>query len=141
MSVVIESGIQDTFLHSRYLDELVKVQRFIQGMDSSMSVTSFADYLTLLNNAFQESEDAGVPASNEEIAELMIFLDHDRVSSYVTEDYSQTRILVRHDIAATDRLKNMRKELREFLDEQLDPGSERKDRRGFDTDAVGNQTA
>ena len=122
VSVVIESGIQDTFLHSRYLDELVKVQRFIQGMDSSMSVTSFADYLTLLNNAFQESEDAGVPASNEEITELMIFLDHDRVSSYVTEDYSQTRILVRHDIAATDRLKSMRAELRKFLDEQLDPG-------------------
>ena len=122
VSVVIESGIQDTFLHSRYLDELVKVQRFIQAMDNSMSVTSFADYLTLLNNAFQEREDAGVPATNEEITELMIFLDHDRVSSYVTEDYSQTRILVRHDIAATDRLKSMRAQLRKFLDEQLDPG-------------------
>ena len=82
VSVVLESGIQETFLHSRYLDELVKVQRFIQEMDSSMSVTSFADYLVLLNNAFQESDDAGVPASNEEIAELMIFLDHERVSSY-----------------------------------------------------------
>ncbi|MGB5450635.1 MAG: cyclic nucleotide-binding domain-containing protein [Sedimenticolaceae bacterium] len=52
----------------------------------------------------------------------MIFLDHDRVSSYVTEDYSQARILVRHDIAATDRLKSMRAQLRKFLDEQLDPG-------------------
>jgi len=122
VSVVIESGIHETFLHSRYLDELVKVQRFIQAMDSSMSVTSFADYLVLLNNAFQESEDAGVPASNDEIAELMIFLDHDRVSSYVTEDYSQVRILVRHNIVATERLKDMRREVRKFLDEQLDSG-------------------
>jgi len=122
VSVVLESGIHETFLHSRYLDELVKVQRFIQGMDSSMSVTSFADYLVLLNNAFQESDDAGVPATNEEIAELMIFLDHDRVSSYVTEDYSQTRILVRHDIVTTAQLRRMQKELRDFLDEQLDPG-------------------
>jgi predicted RND superfamily exporter protein len=122
VSVVLESGIQDTFLHSRYLDELVKVQRFIQGMDESMSVTSFADYLALLNNAFQERDDAGVPTTNDEIAELMLFLDHDRVSSYVTEDYSQTRILVRHNIAATERLKSMSRELRDFLDEQLDPG-------------------
>jgi len=122
VSVVLESGIHETFLHSRYLDELVKVQRFIQEMDSSMSVTSFADYLVLLNNAFQETDDAGVPASNEEIAELMIFLDHDRVSSYVTEDYSQTRILVRHNIVATERLKQMQHKLRAFLDEHLDPG-------------------
>ncbi len=122
VSVVLESGIQDTFLHSRYLDELVKVQRFIQQMDSSMSVTSFADYLVLLNNAFQESDDAGVPATNEEIAELMIFLDHARVSSFITEDYSQTRILIRHDIVATERLKQMRRDLRAFLDEHLDPG-------------------
>lgn len=122
VSVVIESGIHETFLHSRYLDELVKVQRFIQGMDESMSVTSFADYLVLLNNAFQETDDAGVPASNEEIAELMIFLDHDRVSSYVTGDYSKVRILVRHNIVATDRLRSMQQALRDYLDEHLDPG-------------------
>lgn len=122
VSVVLESGIQDTFLHTRYLDELVKVQRFIQQMDDSMSVTSFADYLVLLNNAFQETDDAGVPATSEEIAELMIFLDHDRVSSFITGDYSRTRIVVRHDIVATEQLRQMRKALRTFLDEQLDPG-------------------
>ncbi|MGB5200654.1 MAG: MMPL family transporter [Sedimenticolaceae bacterium] len=121
-SIVIESGIEDTFLHARYLDEVVKVQRFIQSMDSSLSVTSFADYLMLLNNAFQETDDAGVPASNDEIAELMLFLDHDRVSAYVTEDYSKTRILVRHDIAATETLKDMSQRVRSYLDENLDPG-------------------
>ena len=121
-SIVIESGIEDTFLHARYLDEVVKVQRYIQSMDDSLSVTSFADYLTLLNNAFQETDDAGVPASNDEIAALKIFLDHDRVSPYVTEDYSKTRILVRHDIAATERLKDMSQRVRNFLDENLDPG-------------------
>ena len=38
----------------------------------------------LLNGAFLESENAGVPRSNDEIAELMIFLDHDRVSGMPT---------------------------------------------------------
>ena len=122
VSVVIESGIQDTFLQARYLEELVKVQSFIQAMDPSMSVTSFADYLALLNKAFQETDAAGVPRTNDEIAELMIFLDHERVRGYVTEDYSKTRILVRHDIAATDRLKQLSRQLRTFLDRDLDPG-------------------
>ena len=121
-SVAIDSGIQDTFLHARYLQALVDVQRFIQSMDESMSVTSFADYLTLLNRALLESEQAGPPTSNDEIAELMIFLDHDRVRAYVSEDYSQARILVRHNIATTARLKEVLKSLQDYLDQHLDRG-------------------
>lgn len=121
-SVVIDSGIQDTFLHSRYLKELVKVQDFIAAMDDRMSVTSFADYLLLLNRAFLESDSVGMPASNDEIAELMIFLDHERVQGYVNEDYSRVRIQVRHDTATTGELKRMLKQLRIFLDNNLDRG-------------------
>ena len=80
------------------------------------------DYLVLLNQALLEDPAAGPPTSNEEIVELMIFLDHDRVSPYVTEDYSKTRILVRHDIAATETLKDMSQRVRDFLDENLDAG-------------------
>lgn len=121
-SVVIESGIQDTFLHARYLQELVKVQHFIQEMDTSLSATSFADYLALLNGAFLESENAGVPRSNDEIAELMIFLDHERVSAYANEDYSQVRIQVRHNVATTDALRNTLERISTYIDENLDPG-------------------
>ena len=121
-SVVIESGIQDTFLQARYLNEIIKVQRFVQALDPSMSVTSFADYLTLLNNAFLETDDAGAPRTNDEIAELMIFLDHARVSAYITEDYSRARILVRHDVATTGELRAMLAKIRGFLDANLDHG-------------------
>ncbi len=121
-SIVIESGIQDTFLQSRYLDEIVEVENFIRQQNEAMSVTSFADYLELLNIAMLESADAGVPASNDEIAELMLFLDYERVRGYITEDYSQTRILVRHSIATTEQLESMLKTIRRFLDENLDDG-------------------
>ena len=121
-SVVIESGIQDTFLHARYLQELVKVQHFIQQMDTSLSATSFADYLALLNGAFLESENAGIPRTNDEIAELMIFLDHERVSAYANEDYSQVRIQVRHNIATTHELRKTLDRIRTYIDENLDPG-------------------
>ncbi|MCP5313056.1 MAG: MMPL family transporter [Chromatiaceae bacterium] len=121
-SVVIDSGIQDTFLHARYLEDLVKVQEFIQGIDSGMSVTSFGDYLTLLNNALLESDKAGLPRTNDEIAELMIFLDHDRVKAYVTEDYSRARVLVRHNNATAEQLGAILKQVRGYLDEHLDRG-------------------
>ncbi|MCB1791863.1 MAG: MMPL family transporter, partial [Gammaproteobacteria bacterium] len=121
-SVIVESGIQDTFLHTRYLEELVKLQRHIRSLDDSLSVTSFGDYLVLLNNAFLESDDAGLPSSNDEIAELMIFLDHDRVKNFVTADYSQARILIRHAITDAATLRRLLKEIRSYVDQHLDPG-------------------
>lgn len=121
-SIVLDAGIQDTFLQSRYLDELIETERFVQTIDPGLSATSFADYLTLLNRAFLEDDTAGAPRSNEEIAELMIFLDQDRVSAYVSDDYSQARIVVRHSIADTDKLQSLLAKIRDHLDTSLDRG-------------------
>lgn len=121
-SVVLDSGIEDTFLHARYFDELIALQRFIQSLDPALSVTSFADYLTVLNRAFLEDETLGPPASNDEISELMIFLDHARVSGYITDDYSRTRIVVRHGLSATADVQALLDRIRGYLDTELDRG-------------------
>jgi predicted RND superfamily exporter protein len=121
-SVVVESGIQDTFLHARYLGEVAELQQFIRARLPDASVTGFPDYLSLLNNALLESDDAGVPSSNEEINELMLFLDHDRVSHYVTADYSRTRIIVRHDITAAEEIDRLLQDIRAFAAAETDPG-------------------
>ena len=121
-SIVVDSGIQDTFLKVRYLEELVKIQQFINDTGLSKSTTSFADYLALLNGAFQELSAPRMPLSDDEVTELMIFLSHDRVSGYVTEDYSRARILVRHDIASTRQLQDFVRQLQDFLSTQLDRG-------------------
>lgn len=121
-SIVIDSGIQDTFLHARYLDEVVRLQRFVKDLEPSLSVTSFADYLALLNNALLEDPRAGPPRTNDEIAELMLFLDHARVSAYVTGDYSHTRIVVRHAITAEAQLAALFGRIRAYIDSELDRG-------------------
>lgn len=121
-SVIVESGIQDTFLQARYLDELLALQRHIQDIEPGFSVTSFVDYLSLLNTALLEDPAAGPPRTNEEIAELMLFLDQDRVDGYVTGDYSGARILVRHQVGSTDRLHAVIDSIQDYLDTRLDPG-------------------
>jgi predicted RND superfamily exporter protein len=121
-SIIIESGIQDTFLHARYLDELIKVQTFVRSIDDRLSVTSFADYLVLLNEAPLEDPNAGPPESNDEIAELMLFLERGRVSAYVTEDFSRARILVRHQITSNAELRATLKRIQAYLASQVDPG-------------------
>lgn len=123
-SIIVESGIEDTFLKIRYVEELVKLQKYIDQQGWSKSTTSFADYLALLNGAFQELDKPLMPQTDDIVTELMIFLDHDKVKGYVTEDYSKARILVRHSISDTAALKNMVKSLQQFIDNNLDKGLE-----------------
>lgn len=121
-SIVVSSGIQDTFLHSRYLGEVVELQEFVRGLLPDASVTSFADYLVLLNNALLETPDAGMPTSNEEITELMLFLDHAKIASYVTPGFSETRIIVRHSITEAPALRELFATIREFATANIDTG-------------------
>ena len=52
----------------------------------------------------------------------MIFLSHDHVKDYITEDYSRARILIRHNITSTGQLEELIASLQEFLDNEIDPG-------------------
>ncbi len=122
LSIVVESGIEDTFLKVRYLEELAKIQAFIKKKGWSRSTTSFADYLSLLNGAFQELDEPIMPESDDAVTELMIFLKQDEVRSYVNKDFSEARILVRHDIDSSEKLEQVLNELQSFIDNHLDPG-------------------
>ena len=53
-SIVLDSGIEGTFLKVRYIDELAKIQNYVAELGLSKSTTSFADYLAMLNGVFQE---------------------------------------------------------------------------------------
>jgi predicted RND superfamily exporter protein len=121
-SVVIDAGIQDTFLKSRYVDELKALQDFINEQQGIRSSTSFVDYLSLLNGAFEESYEAIVPESDEIIRELMIFLQYEHVSSYVTEDYSRARIVVRHNLSSTNEVRGVVEKIQSYIDNDLDKG-------------------
>ncbi len=122
LSVVLYSGIQDTFLKVRYLEELLKIQEFVEGQDYSASATSFANHLSLLNAAFDELDEPSMPASDAIVSELMLFLGFDHVREYVSRDFSQARILVRHNVTDTARLHRFVADLRAFIRDNLDAG-------------------
>jgi len=121
-SVILDSGIEDTFLKVRYLEELREIQDYIREAGLSKSTTSFVDYLALLNGAFQELENPELPYSDDVVDELMLFLNYERVRAYVSEDYSSARIVVRHNISSTRQLQEYIEDLHAFVDSNLDPG-------------------
>lgn len=121
-SVVLESGIEDTFLKVRYLQQIEAIQRFIAQQGVSRSTTSFSDYLSMLNMAFQELDAPELPDSDDQVDELMVFLNYQHVKAYVSRDYSRTRILVRHAVDSTAELQAFIDTLQQYLDQHLDPG-------------------
>ncbi|HID44272.1 MAG TPA: cyclic nucleotide-binding domain-containing protein [Chromatiaceae bacterium] len=124
LSIIVDSGIEDTFLKVRYLEELEEIQKYTSEQGWSESTTSFADYLSLLNAAFQELDEPLMPESDDIITELMIFLSHDDVKAYITKDFSRARILVRHSIESSEKLQAVIEDLQQFIDHNLDSGLE-----------------
>ena len=123
-SIIVDSGIDDTFLKVRYIEELVAIQEFLHKQGISRSSTSFADYLSLLNAAFEEIEQPRMPDSDEMVNELMIFLNYEHVKAYVSEDYRTARILVRHNVSDTEPLQKMLNEVQAFVEQNVDSGLE-----------------
>ncbi len=121
-SIILESGIQDTFLKVRYLEQVEAIQDFIQQQGLSRSTTAFTDYLAMLNMAFQELNQASLPASDDVVDELMVFLDYRHVQAYASPDYSRVRILVRHAVDSTGEMQVFLDDIQGFIDANLDPG-------------------
>jgi len=121
-SIILESGIQDTFLKVRYLEQIAAIQDFIQQQGMSRSSTAFTDYLAMLNMAFQELNQPILPASDDVVDELMVFLDYRHVQAYVSPDYSRARILVRHAVDASGEMQAFLEGIQDFIDANLDPG-------------------
>jgi len=122
MSIVIDSGIQDTFLKVRYLEQAETIQQFVNEQPGVQSTTSFLDYLALLNAAFEESAQPIIPDSDEIVNELMIFLKYEHVQAYVSDDFSKLRILIRHNISSTHQLDKTVSRINEYLEKNLDKG-------------------
>lgn len=121
-SIILDGNIEDTFKRSRYLEEVVEIQRYLESTSSFDSSISIADYLALLNSVVNESGSLQLPDDDEVLGELNVLINHKNIKGYVTSDFSQTRIVVRHNIYASNNLNKALAELQSFVDENTDKG-------------------
>lgn len=123
-SIVITAGIEDTFLKLRYLEEIEKLQLFLTESGIADKTLSFVDYLKMIHSAMMEEEDGylGLPEEDELIQEYMLFVDHKHVKSFVSDDYSEVNILVRHQIDSSYELGQVVEQIRAFADSKMDAG-------------------
>ncbi len=122
-SIVLESGIEDTFLQVRYLQELKDIQRELSRMGSFDRSYSFADFIGLINSVMDEDVDdpTELPELDGIVREYMLFIQHHDVRGYVSPDYGKAKILVRHNIGSSEKLNAELDRLETFMAREVDP--------------------
>ncbi len=122
-SIVLASGIENTFLQTRYLAEISKLQGFIGDLEVFDRSFSFADFVVQLNSAMASDAEPmmQLPESDEVLREYMLFVKHDDIAAYVSPAFDQAQIVVRHNITSSERLNQAVAALQTRIDEEIDP--------------------
>ncbi len=118
-SIILDSSIEGTFQKVRYLEEVEKIQQYLDKRQVFDKTLSFADFVKLTHQVMEGTSEPQLPLEDEVVQVYMEFVQADAVSSYVTPDYSSTRILVRHHIGETSLLKQEFEALNYFIKHDL----------------------
>lgn len=125
-SVILETGIEDTFKKVRYLQEIEKIQDFLDQSDSFDKSLSFNDFMKVIHVAMEGDEvqqlgELYLPDSDDLVRDYTLFTKHELFKSYVTRNFSSARIMVRHNINDSSDLKKAVEQLDAFVRDNIDP--------------------
>ena len=118
-SILLESPIEGTFLKVKYLQDIRKLQQFIEQRHSFDKTFSFADFIMLTNKVMEGTAQLSMPAEDDLVRSYMGLVRPDTVKNYVSEDYSSARILVRHNLNSSRQLEQEMAFIQRFIDEEL----------------------
>ena len=118
-SIILDSSIEGTFQKVRYLEEIERLQQFIEQRGVFDKSFSFADFIKLTHRVMEGTSEPQLPLDDEVVQVYMEFVQPQAVDSYVNTDYSSARVLVRHNITSSRQLKQEFDEIRRFVEDDL----------------------
>lgn len=121
-SIVLDSRIEGTFLKLRYLEEIEEIQHYIDNSGSFDASFSLIDMLSLFNSSVNDSGRIELPEDEEVLAGVANLIDSRKIKTYATQDFSRTRIVVRHQLESSRQVLAAVQKLEEFIRERTDPG-------------------
>jgi predicted RND superfamily exporter protein/CRP-like cAMP-binding protein len=119
----INSGYKGSFKKSDALKQIEAIQNFMEEKGWFDKTQSLSNNIALIHREMNDgkSEYYKVPDSDALIAQYMTLISRDDIEKYVTNDYSEIIILVRHNLTSSYELKNALAELDQFISENLNP--------------------
>ena len=118
-SIILDSPIEGTFKKVRYLAEIESLQQFIEQRGVFDKSFSFADFIKLTHKVMEGTNEPQLPFEDDVVQIYMEFIQPQAFSSYVNDDFSRARILVRHNITSSQLLKREFAAIEKYLKEDL----------------------
>ncbi len=108
-SVVLQSENEEAFLEPDNLHALDALTSWLEDQPEIGGATSFADYVKLLNRAFNEgdSDYLRIPDDSNLIKQFLLFGETEDLEDYVASDYQNTLIRVRSNCKTTHEIANL----------------------------------
>jgi len=104
--IVIEGEHPDTFKDPGNLEELRNLQDWLEQQPEVGGTVSVADYLMLINQAFNDNDPAfhAIPESKRLITQLLFLSSSDELDRIVDARFKTTNIVVRSRVINSDRM-------------------------------------
>ncbi|MBN2686567.1 MAG: MMPL family transporter [Deltaproteobacteria bacterium] len=119
----INSGFPGTFKQPENLKQVEAIQDYLTKSKLFDKSQSLADNISLIHREMNggKEEFLRVPDSADLVAQYLLFLHRDKIDRYVTSDYSEANILVRHNLSSSYELKEALEGLKRHIDETINP--------------------
>jgi len=119
----VSSGFPGAFKQPKNLKQIEAIQKHMAGMGVFDKTKSLADDISLIHREMNNGNEKyfAVPDSKDLIAQYLLFLHRDEIERYITSDFSEANILVRHNISSSYELKETLTALEKEINTTLDP--------------------
>ena len=119
----ISSGFPGTFRQPENLKQIAQIQQYIEEKGLFDKTKSLADDVSLIHREMNNGDEDyyRIPESKDLIAQYLLFLHRNKISRYVTADFSEANILVRHNISSSYKLAEALQELEKKMKDIINP--------------------
>ncbi len=119
----ITSGMPGTFKQSEYLSQVASLQQFMKQKGWFDKTESLADRVALINMEMHDGDRKffSIPADSNLVSQYLLFFQRDDLSRFVTPDYDETVIMVRHNVSASYEINAILAELRDYIRKTVNP--------------------
>lgn len=119
----IDGGHEGLFKDPKNLAEIAVIQEFIKEKSTFDLSVSLVDMIKLIHREMSGGDPASytLPSTAEKISQYLLFVEDDVLERYVTPDFSELNILVRHNLNSSHQQKKAIGELKTFIDSKLNP--------------------
>jgi predicted RND superfamily exporter protein len=114
--ITLESKQAKAFQKPKNIKKLSDIQDFLNKQGVYDRSISLADHLKFINREFRNSGTQGsIPETQKLVAQYLMFFHRSDLDSYVSHDYSQANIVVRHNVTDSHTLNKYIRELEDVL--------------------------